>query len=70
LFICGLDCLNIRSPAIAKRAGVPCQDLLAKLPAKIGQSENRKRGIAMDVRAAIAVAAGKPLEVTIRGVTF
>jgi hypothetical protein len=40
--------------------GVPCaishiQDLTPKI---------RKRGIAMDVRAAVAIAAGKPLEVT------
>src|SRR5260370_15985683 len=49
---------------MAKRAGVPCQDLPAKLHAKIDQTKIENERIAMDVRAAVAVAAGKPLEIT------
>src|SRR5450631_2979549 len=55
LFICGPDCLIICYPAMPKRAGVLARQHIAK-------TENEEPP--MDVRAAVAIAAGKPLEIT------
>src|SRR5450631_3849977 len=55
LFICGPDCLILCYRAIVKRAGPPARQHIAKI-------ENEEPP--MDVRAAVAVAAGQPLEIT------
>src|SRR5450631_790356 len=55
LFICGPDCLILWYRAIVKRAGTPALQHITTI-------ENEEPP--MDVRAAVAIAAGKPLDIT------